>query len=139
MLFSASSSLMSPPPLLFSLFLISRSVTLAAKVNTPDRYARSSIDAIRWALALLSISLVCLPLFLLALLLLKLLRNSNNFGTVKEGPSHTITQYPAPPLPSSVCDSVRMTCQPNVNGRSTQALASFSRSEERTCSSKKEM
>ena len=33
------------------------------------------------------------------LLLLGILRDGDKFGTVEEGPSHTITQYPVPPPP----------------------------------------
>ena len=96
MLFSASSSLLSPPLLLFSSSIISRSVTLAAEVYTPGHNPCSSINSIQWDLALLFIYLVPLPLFLPELIIFGLLCNSNNFRTVENGPSHTITQYPSP-------------------------------------------
>ena len=70
-----------------------------SKVNTPDNNTHSIIYATPWAIALLFVALVTLPLFLFALLLIGLLRNGDNFGTVEEGPSHTITQNPAPPFP----------------------------------------
>ena len=99
-MFSASSSLIYPTSLLFSSSLRSMSVTLAAEVNTPYHHLRSSRCAIRWTpLSLLFISLSPLNIFLLALNLLVLFHNGNNFGTVEEGRSHTITQYPAPPHP----------------------------------------
>ena len=73
---------------------------MAAEVNTPDHHPRSSRDSIRWGLlALLFIALVTLPIFLLELILLGLLRNGDNFGTVKEVPRYTKTQYTAPTPP----------------------------------------
>ena len=50
-------------------------------------------------LALLLIFLLALLLLLLLLLLLELLCNGDNSGTAEEGPSHTISQYTAPPPP----------------------------------------
>ena len=75
-------------------------LALAAKVKNPNHRLRSIKDAIRWdILDILFIVLIPLPLFLISLLLLKLLRNGDNFRTVEEGASHTIIQYPAPPPP----------------------------------------
>ena len=60
------------------------SAALAAEVNNPDRHPSSSRDAIQWdILVLLFVALVPLPIFLLALLLIGLLCNGNNFGIVR--------------------------------------------------------
>ena len=65
---------MSPPPLLVSSLLISRSVTLAIEVNTIDHRSHRIRYAIRWSLLVLHfIGFVPLRLFILFLLLIGLL------------------------------------------------------------------
>ena len=110
MLFSTSSSILSPPPLLFSSSLKSTSPVLADKMSTPDHHPCSSRYAIQWDLSLLFIALASLPVFLLVFFFLDFFTTARTSEQSKKAPLYDNPIFcdftPSPPsAPQFGCHS----------------------------------